>query len=177
MKVARWDAARVRRQDDLVARYSDDIVAALQLGACLTGHPDDLAQDSKELQDAQDIVALALEHPQAVPRRSVPLPPDVPPKEPRERGPRPASQAAEAGQVGVRTPLVPKPVLPPQVAQAPLRVPLRALPRLEQRQLDVSQKDERLAMSPVRQDARFLALPRDRSARFRVLRLLLAQRL
>jgi hypothetical protein len=171
VKVARRDAGRVRRQDDLAARYSDDIVVALQLGACLAEHLDDLAQDWKEPRDALDIVALALERHRAVLRRSVPLPVDVPPKEPRE--PCPASQAEQVRRVGVPTPVVPKRVLPPQVT---LGVLLRALPRLEQRQLDVSQKDEQLATSPVRQDARFLALPRDWLAGFRVLRLLLARR-
>ncbi len=174
MKAARRDAGRVLRQVDLAARYSDDIVVALQLGAGPAEHLDDLAQDSKEPRDALDIVALALERHQAVLRRSVPLPLDVPPKEPRE--PCPASQAEEVRQVVVPTPLVPKRVLPPQVTQAAPGVLLRVLPRLEQRQLDVSQKDEHLATSPVRQDARFLALPRDWLAGFRVLRLLLARR-
>ncbi len=71
MKAARRDAGRVRRQDDLAARYSGDTVVALQLDACPEARRDGLGPDPKGRRDGQEIVAREAVFPQDVVHRAL----------------------------------------------------------------------------------------------------------
>lgn len=88
----RRDAGRVRRQDDLAARYSGDTVAALQRGACLAARLAGLGQDPMGFPDGQEIVARVMETRQDAARRVL-QPQDALPR--GLRGPRQAPRVAE----------------------------------------------------------------------------------